>query len=110
MPCLLDTSKFNWLFKYRLYDEALAVHRIKRDDLLVLRELKFQLEDNKDARGQPVLDQHTLGIARKFCDGLKTIPSMPNESHDRRLLNTRNDNIWHEVRRVKIDGGEANIF
>jgi hypothetical protein len=109
MPCLLDTSIVNSLAKYRLLNEALLVRTVQPADLLILRELHYQLLSNQGPKG-PILDAATLTVAKNFCTGLAFLPSNPNESQDRKLLNTRNDNIWHEARRVKVDGGEANIF
>jgi hypothetical protein len=110
MPCLLDTSIVNALAQYRLLDEALLVQKVQPADLLILPELHYQLESNTNSRGQPILDPNSLGVARKFCASLQRIKSSPDESNDRFLLNKRNDDIWHEARRVKIDGGEANLF
>lgn len=110
MRCLLDSSIFNALARYRLLDEAMAVRGVSKADLLVLKELKYQLIDNRDPLGRPILDTPTLNFARAYCAGISTISSTPAESEDRRLLSKKNDNLWHGVVRVKVDLGEAVLF
>lgn len=110
MLSLLDSSIINWLAKYRLLEEAMAVRKVMRANLLVLRELKYQLKDNKGPLGRPILDPPTLAYARAFCESLGTLPSTTAESDDRRLLSKKNDNLWHGVVRVKVDLGEAELF
>jgi hypothetical protein len=119
MPSLLDSSIYNALAKYRLLDKALAVCGITRSDVLVLRELKYQLESNKDRYQKPILDPATLKYALDFYHGVGTKPPQPLQilpgnwvdSTDNKLLNTKQAaTIWWSTKPVKVDGGEAEIF
>jgi hypothetical protein len=118
MPTLVDSSIYNALARYRLLDEGLAVRGITRADIFVLKELKWQLKDNKDKFGKPILDPASLQVAKDFYDDVRGAPPQPLQIIDPRwvdpsdlqLLDNKWVEIWHGVKRVKVDGGEAVLF
>lgn len=114
MTHLFDTSIVVELAKCNLLDAVQKHWRIDRSKILILSELPSQLMKNENQRTKlPILDRPSLQRANSFVSGLNYVPRSDGDPIARQeliALQRKNDDVWHEARRVKVDGGEAQLF
>ena len=110
MPSLPDTSAVFQLIRCDLLDLALKTLKVKDSDVELLGETYSKAENNKDSLGRPILTAAQRDACLNFCKRVGRIKYPWANAAENIALTKKRDDLWHEGRRVAVDGGEAQIF